>query len=121
MGDVSLSPEYKAPHIQVQKEHAVNALIRLSNEHAGNVHIIALGSYRLGSLVTLSADVTCRLATFSGPLSNIALATAMDPTFATKVATLFIMGGTHEHTGNVGLISEFNMYDIIIPTGSNRS
>lgn len=114
LGDISLAPEFKAPHIQPQEEHAVNAMIRLVNQHPGEVHIIALGSFspsivqRFLCIIFLFKSTL--FASFVGPLSNVALATAMDASFATKVASLFIMGGTHRHTGNVGLISEFNMY-----------
>jgi inosine-uridine nucleoside N-ribohydrolase len=70
----------------VQKEHAVNALLRLMDK---DVHLVALG-----------------------PLTNVALAISMDPTFADKLGpeNFTIMGGAHYGKGNAGLSSEFNVH-----------
>ncbi|KAG9277724.1 inosine-uridine preferring nucleoside hydrolase isoform X1 [Astyanax mexicanus] len=70
---------------QVQEEHAVNALIRLVNEHSGQVSLVALG-----------------------PLTNLALAVRLDPTFPQKLKNLYIMGGNMEGKGNVTPSAEFN-------------
>ncbi|XP_026160885.1 inosine-uridine preferring nucleoside hydrolase isoform X2 [Mastacembelus armatus] len=70
---------------KIQKEHAVNAMIRLVSEHQNQV-----------SLVTL------------GPLTNLALAVRLDPCFPQKLKDLYIMGGNMEGKGNVTLCAEFN-------------
>jgi len=70
-----------------QKEHAVQALIRLVNEKPNHYHIIALG-----------------------PLTNIALALSLDTSFSQKVKTMTIMGGSHLCRGNTTFSSEFNIY-----------
>lgn len=70
---------------QIQKEHAVNAMIRLVNENQGEVSLIALG-----------------------PLTNLALAVSLDPTFPQKLKDLYIMGGNMEGKGNLTPTAEFN-------------
>ncbi len=57
----------------IQKEHAVNALIHMANERPGEITLVAIG-----------------------PLTNLALATKMDPEFSTKLKELVIMGGNIE-------------------------
>ncbi|XP_072016099.1 inosine-uridine preferring nucleoside hydrolase-like isoform X4 [Amphiura filiformis] len=61
----------------IQSEHAVNALIRMANEHPGEISLVAIG-----------------------PLTNLALATKMDPEFSKKLKELVIMGGNIEGRGN---------------------
>ncbi|XP_026120174.1 inosine-uridine preferring nucleoside hydrolase [Carassius auratus] len=70
---------------QIQKEHAVHALIRLVNENQGEVSLIALG-----------------------PLTNLALAVRLDPTLPQKLKDLYIMGGNMEGKGNLTPSAEFN-------------
>ncbi|XP_034386667.1 inosine-uridine preferring nucleoside hydrolase [Cyclopterus lumpus] len=70
---------------KIQKEHAVNAMIRLVNENQKQVSLVALG-----------------------PLTNLALAVRLDPGFPQKLKDLFIMGGNMEGKGNVSLCAEFN-------------
>ncbi|XP_043097487.1 probable uridine nucleosidase 2 [Puntigrus tetrazona] len=83
LGDVLESSEtWKG---QIQKEHAVHALIRLVNENQGEVSLIALG-----------------------PLTNLALAVRLDPTFPQKLKDLYIMGGNMEGKGNLTPSAEFN-------------
>ncbi|XP_048388083.1 nucleoside hydrolase-like [Stegostoma tigrinum] len=83
LGDV---PDSNAPGLdQLQTEHAVNAMIRMVTEHAGQVSLIAVG-----------------------PLTNVALAIKMDPTFSTKLKHLYIMGGNMEGIGNTTICGEFN-------------
>ncbi|KAK6485302.1 pyrimidine-specific ribonucleoside hydrolase RihA-like [Huso huso] len=69
----------------VQKEHAVSALIRIVCEHEGQVSLVAVG-----------------------PLTNLALAVRMDPTFPQKLKDLYIMGGNMEGKGNRTVCGEFN-------------
>uniref|UniRef100_UPI00398F3A8F nucleoside hydrolase-like n=1 Tax=Pristiophorus japonicus TaxID=55135 RepID=UPI00398F3A8F len=83
LGDV---PDPNAPGLEhIQAEHAVNAMIRIVTEHAGEVSLVAVG-----------------------PLTNVALAAKMDPTFPSKLKRLYIMGGNMEARGNVRVCSEFN-------------
>ncbi|XP_066521204.1 uncharacterized protein si:ch211-201h21.5 [Hoplias malabaricus] len=70
---------------EIQTEHAVNAIIRLVNEHPGQVSLVALG-----------------------PLTNLALAVKLDPSIPQKLKDLHIMGGNMEGKGNVTPCAEFN-------------
>ncbi|XP_070817345.1 inosine-uridine preferring nucleoside hydrolase [Chaetodon trifascialis] len=70
---------------KVQREHAVNAMIRLVTEKPKQVSLVALG-----------------------PLTNLALAVRLDPCFPQKLKDLYIMGGNMEGKGNVTLCAEFN-------------
>ena len=70
----------------LKSEHAVDALVKLANEHKGQVTLIALG-----------------------PLTNVALACRMDATFSSKLEKAVIMGGNVEAKGNHTLpCAEFN-------------
>ncbi|XP_072016098.1 uncharacterized protein [Amphiura filiformis] len=69
----------------IQSEHAVNALIRLANEHPGEISLVAIG-----------------------PLTNLALATKMDPEFSKNLKELVIMGGNVEGRGNKWPGAEYN-------------
>jgi purine nucleosidase len=69
-------------------EHAVHALIRLANESPGDLALVALG-----------------------PLTNIALATRLDPKLPEKYKRLVILGGAYHAVGNSWLpAAEFNFY-----------
>lgn len=69
-----------------QAESAVDALLRLSLEHAGELTVIA-----------------------TGPLTNIAAALIADPGFAERIRLVF-MGGTVSEPGNVTPSAEFNIW-----------
>ncbi|XP_034566266.1 inosine-uridine preferring nucleoside hydrolase [Notolabrus celidotus] len=70
---------------KIQREHAVNAMIRLVTENQKQVSLVALG-----------------------PLTNLALAVRLDPSFPQKLKDLYIMGGNMEGKGNMTLCAEFN-------------
>ncbi|HET8588635.1 MAG TPA: nucleoside hydrolase [Nakamurella sp.] len=70
-----------------EREHAVDALIRLAAEHAGELCIVAIG-----------------------PLTNIAMAAAKDPRFVGNVKALYVMGGSNNGRGNITAAAEFNFY-----------
>ncbi len=70
-----------------ESEHAVDALIRLAAEHAGELAIVAIG-----------------------PLTNIALAAAKDRSFPGNVKALYVMGGSNNGRGNITAAAEFNCY-----------
>lgn len=71
----------------VEKEHAVNALVRLANENPGELTLVAIG-----------------------PLTNIALATCLDPALPSKYKKLVIMGGAIRAQGNTTPLAEFNTH-----------
>jgi purine nucleosidase len=72
---------------QVEEEHAVNALIRMAEESPGEITLVAIG-----------------------PLTNVALATLLDPTLPAKFAQLVVMGGAIRGAGNITPAAEFNVY-----------
>ena len=85
MGDVKDIPN---PDMSLLKtEHAVNALIRIVNEHPGEITLVPLG-----------------------PLTNIALACQLDPGISSKLKDVVIMGGNFEAKGNSHVSAEFNFH-----------
>ncbi|MBB6174652.1 purine nucleosidase [Nocardiopsis mwathae] len=70
-----------------EREHAVDALVRLAAERPGELSIVAIG-----------------------PLTNIAMAAVRDPEFAANVGRLYIMGGSNNGRGNITAAAEFNFY-----------
>ena len=78
------------PHTdrQPEAESAVDMLVRLANEHAGELDVIAIG-----------------------PLTNLALALAQDPSIAGKVREVTIMGGAALVPGNLSPVGEANIYN----------
>ncbi|KAG6925473.1 inosine-uridine preferring nucleoside hydrolase-like [Chelydra serpentina] len=83
LGDV---PDPNAPGLDhLQKEHAVIAMLRIVNEKPGQISLVA-----------------------TGPLTNLALAVKLDPTFPKKLKNMFIMGGNVESRGNITVCGEFN-------------
>ncbi|HEX9012625.1 MAG TPA: nucleoside hydrolase [Anaerolineaceae bacterium] len=83
LGDCGLPPSSRA----VSGEHAVNALVRLGNENPGELTLVAIG-----------------------PLTNIALATLLDPELPGKYRNLVLMGGAIHGRGNTTPSAEFNMH-----------
>jgi purine nucleosidase len=77
---------YPAPRRAAESEHAVDALIRLIQAEPGLV------------LVTL------------GPLTNVALAVARDPSIVDKVSRCVVMGGAPCCEGNVTPAAEYNIW-----------
>ena len=83
LGDSGYPPSRR----KVNEEHAVHALIRLANEAPGELTLVALG-----------------------PLTNLALATRLDPSLPRKYKRLVVMGGSIHGTGNITSAAEFNVY-----------
>ncbi|XP_043104300.1 inosine-uridine preferring nucleoside hydrolase-like [Puntigrus tetrazona] len=83
LGDV---PDPDAPGLDLlQKEGAVSAMIRIVNENPGEVSLVA-----------------------TAPLTNVALAVKLDPTFPQKLKGLYIMGGNTDSRGNITVCGEYN-------------
>jgi purine nucleosidase len=73
---------------KVKAEHAALALIRLANAHPGELTLVALA-----------------------PMTNLALAIRLDPTFPSKIKEFIFMGGTHSAIGNTNNVTaEWNIY-----------
>lgn len=75
------------PGIATQDEHGVNALVRLAAESNGEDTLITLG-----------------------PLTNVAVALAIDPDLLTRFERVVIMGGAPDVVGNVSDMAEFNIW-----------
>jgi len=82
MGDQNYPPPRRA----AEREHAVDAIIRLAHAEPGL------------TLVTL------------GPLTNVALALARDPGIAEKIGRCVVMGGAPCCEGNVTPAAEYNIW-----------
>ena len=80
--------EAELPEATTQPEplHAALAIIETANRFAGELEILALG-----------------------PLTNVALALALDPALPSKVKRLIIMGGAVTAKGNITAFAEFNI------------
>lgn len=67
-------------------EHAVDQLLRLSHQHAGDLVVVALG-----------------------PLTNLALALSRDPSLAARLRRIVLMGGSARVGGNRSTWAEANI------------
>jgi len=72
---------------KVEETHAVHALLEMADAHPGELSIVAIG-----------------------PLTNIAIATMLDPELPAKIKQLTIMGGAVTGKGNTNVTAEFNIY-----------
>jgi len=81
-GDTGYTPSTRGS----EREHAAQAILRLSHEHAGELVLVAMA-----------------------PLTNLALALKLDPTLPQRVARLVIMGGAVSGRGNTSAAAEFNI------------
>lgn len=83
LGDCGIPSSKRKP----EGKHAVHALIDMANAHPGELSIVAIG-----------------------PLTNIAVATMLDPELPEKFKELTIMGGAVTGKGNTHITAEFNIY-----------
>ncbi|KAF3706255.1 Inosine-uridine preferring nucleoside hydrolase [Channa argus] len=83
LGDV---PDPGAPGLELlQKTKAARAMINIVNENPKQVTLVAVA-----------------------PLTNLAVAVQLDPSFPSKLNALYIMGGNTESRGNTTSCGEFN-------------
>lgn len=83
LGDV---PDPHPPSLDLlQKEKAVQAMIKIVKQHPGEVTMVA-----------------------TAPLTNLAVAIQLDPSFPKKLKALYIMGGNINSRGNTTVCGEFN-------------
>lgn len=75
------------PKQQPEKEHAVDAIIRLVEKYPNEIAIVAIG-----------------------PLTNIALALLKQPSIAGKIKELYFMGGFYKFYGNINPVSTYNVW-----------
>ena len=98
MGDIGLPLTGRAP----DGHDAVDALLRSSHEHAGELTLVTLG-----------------------PLTNIARAIERDPTLPHRIPRTVVMGAVADHIGNVTPAAEFNIWadphaaQIVLDSGLN--
>lgn len=78
------------PHTDTRPvaESAADMLVRLAHEHEGDLDVVAIG-----------------------PLTNLALALAQDPSIAGKVHEVIIMGGAALVPGNLSPVGEANIWN----------
>lgn len=99
-GDGKGNHEWPVPAQRPSDERAADALVRIVNDNPGQIDIVAIG-----------------------PLTNIATAVTLDRTFASKVRSLWIMGGCDNSVGNITAAAEYNFYvdpeaaDIVLNAG----
>lgn len=86
-GDGVGGGDFPVPDRRPETEPACAALARIAREHPGEVDVVAIG-----------------------PLTNIALATTLDPEFPRHVRRLYVMGGCNNGRGNITPAAEYNFY-----------
>jgi purine nucleosidase len=83
MGDIGLPLHGRSP----DDGDAVDALVRASHDHAGELTLVTLG-----------------------PLTNVARAIERDPSLPDRIPRVVVMGAVADHVGNVTPVAEFNMW-----------
>lgn len=82
-GDVNLPPPTSLP----TRETAAEQMVRLANERPGELTLVAVG-----------------------PMTNLAIGLALDPTIASKFKQVVLMGGAFQVPGNVSATGEANIW-----------
>jgi purine nucleosidase len=80
--------ELPASGVSTVEETAAEMIVRLSHEYAGSLELVAVG-----------------------PLTNVALALALDPNIVERVKAVTIMGGAAYASGNITPVAEANIYN----------
>lgn len=75
------------PQQKPEKEHAVDAIIRLVEKYPNELTIVAIG-----------------------PLTNVALALLKEPSIAKKIKELYFMGGFYKFYGNINPSATYNAW-----------
>ena len=75
------------PQQKPEKEHGVDAIIRLVEKYPNELTIVAIG-----------------------PLTNIALALLREPSIAKKIKELYFMGGFYKFYGNINPSATYNVW-----------
>lgn len=91
---------------KIQREHAVNAMIRLVTENQKQVrNLSAVCLLCVAALWCCTTKMCSRQVSLValGPLTNLALAVRLDPCFPQKLKDLYIMGGNMEGNTTTGL------------------
>lgn len=83
MGGLNLPP----PQLEAQPKHAVDAVIETIHSAPGEITLVTLG-----------------------PLSNIAAALLKEPTTASEVRDVYVMGGAANTVGNITPSAEYNIW-----------
>ncbi|MCF8548507.1 MAG: nucleoside hydrolase [Pontimonas sp.] len=86
-GDGKGNVDWPQPRQLPESIHAAEAIVKMANENPGDLDILAIG-----------------------PLTNIALALALDRDLPKKIGELWIMGGCDNSIGNVTAAAEYNFY-----------
>src|SRR5262245_27319798 len=96
MGDIGLPLTGRV----AEEGHAVDALLKASHDHAGELTLVTLG-----------------------PLTNIARALQRDPSMVERVPRTVVMGAVADHIGNSTPVAEYNMWadphavDVVLRSG----
>ncbi|NGP44816.1 nucleoside hydrolase [Bacillaceae bacterium SIJ1] len=83
VGDVALPSSTQ----KVQKDEAVDYLIRMAAEHPKEITLVAVGT-----------------------MTNVARAIEADPSFVTNIREIVMMGGAVRHPGNITPLAEANIH-----------
>lgn len=86
-GDGKGRHPWPEPRQQPEAEHAVTALLRLAEEHHGELDLVCIG-----------------------PLTNVAAALVLDRHLPEKIRSLYVMGGSNNGRGNITPAAEYNFY-----------
>ncbi len=86
-GDGKGGHSWPKPSQRPEREHAVQALLRLADEHAQELDLVCIG-----------------------PLTNVAAALILDRELPQKVRELYVMGGSNNFRGNITPAAEYNFY-----------
>jgi purine nucleosidase len=86
-GDGKGNVEWPTPMQQAGSVHGAQAIVDLANAYPGDIDLLAIG-----------------------PLTNVALALAMDRDLPSKIRELWIMGGCDNSEGNVTAAAEYNFF-----------